>query len=144
MAEGQEKISWYKNNIIRQIVSLAFEVSLISYLFFYLVETLSASFISRFYSLNYHMYLVIIFGVLTVILTSDKKAEGIVQPKTKVKVRDYFFILMLSLISSGIIWFKTKDLGRLSLVIAALSGLIIFFLSLLLMFDKDEDDEIDK
>ncbi|MFH1366689.1 MAG: hypothetical protein ABIH38_01725 [Patescibacteria group bacterium] len=143
MAEIQEKTPWYKKEIIRQIVSLAFEVSLVSYLFFYLVETLSASFISRFYSLNYHLILVIIFGVLTVIFTSDK-GEEIAQLKTKPKIRDYAFIIILALISAGIIWFKTKELGRLSLAIAALSGLIIFSLSLLLMFDKDEDNEIDK
>jgi len=145
MSKTQEGMAWYKKEITQQIVGLSFEVSLISYLFFYLVETLSASFVSRFYSLNYHLVFIIIFGVLTVIITSDKEEE-IVPLKTKTKVRDYIFILILSIISSGIIWYKTKELGRLSLAIAGLSGLIIFFLSLLLMFDKDksEDNNVDK
>lgn len=140
MAEGQEKISWYRKEIYGQIVSLVFEISLISYLFFYLVETLSVSFISRFYSLNYHLIFVIIFGVLTVIITFDKKEEKIVRPETKVRVKDYILIFILAFASSGIIWFKTKELGRLSLAIGALSGLIILFLSFLLMKDKDDKD----
>lgn len=143
MAEGIEKIYWYKREIIKNLISLAFEASLVSYLFFYLVETLSASFVSRFYSLNYHLLFVIITGVLTVILPLDKEVE-IVEPKRKVKVRDYIFMSILALTAAAIIWYKTKELGRLSLAIAALSGLIIFFLSLLLIFDKDEDNEIDK
>lgn len=146
MPKIQEGIIWYKKEIVRQIASSAFEVALISYLFFYLVETLAASFVSRFYSFNYHLFFVIIFGVLSVILMSDKKGEEIVRSKTRVRIRDYLFIITLGLISAGIIWYKTKELGRLSLAIAALSGLIIFFLSLLLMFDKDksEDNETDK
>ena len=141
MAEAQEKISWYKKEIIRQIVGLAFEVSLISYLFFYLVDTLSVSFVSRFYSLNYHLVSVIILGILTVVWPAAK--ENLPEEETKVKIKDYVFIFLLAVVAGLIIWYKTKDLGRLSLIIAALSGLIIFFLSLLLMFDKDEDNETD-
>jgi hypothetical protein len=37
-----------------------------------------------------------------------------------------------------IIWYKTQDIGRLSYLIAALSGILIILLSILVMEDDEE------
>jgi len=138
MAEEQEKIPWYKKEIFRQIIGLAFEVALISYLFFYLMETISASLVSRFYSLNYHLVLVIILGILNVTLPTTK--VGLPEKKVKVKIKDYVFIFLLAAVAGLIIWYKTKELGRLSYAVATLSGIIIVFISVMVLIEKDELD----
>jgi hypothetical protein len=45
---------------------------------------------------------------------------------------------LLAIISAGIIYFRIRAIGRLSLVIAAVSGLIIFLLAVMLYKEPDE------
>lgn len=77
-------------------------------------------------------------GVLAAIFPLPKNVGE--KKLRKITVKDFIFIAILSLIASALIWYQTKSIGQIALVIAILSGLVVFFMSLIVLLD-DQDDQ---
>ena len=59
-----------------------------------------------------------------------------------IKKKDYIFILILGILGTAIIKYKTDTLGLLSWVISIIAGILIILISILVL--EDEDDEKSK
>lgn len=129
--------------ITKELITEIFKISLLSYLLFYLIEDFFPGFVSGFFSMNILLGIVVGSGVFTVVSqepasakasAGEGRAEG-----NKIRARDIVFIVILSIIAGGLIYLKTKDLGRLGLVISIISGIIILLMSILLLIEDDYD-----
>jgi len=130
----KEKLIYFSTEIISEI----FKISLISYLFFYLIESFKTDFISDYFNLSILLITAILSGIFTVLFKkeTDEKEE-----KQIIRLKDYIFIIILGLIAAGIIYYKIKGLGWLSYIISAISGVIVILLSILLLNETNEDDQ---
>lgn len=129
---------FYCPPVVKELISFVFEVSLVSYLLFYLIESLAPQFITQFFNLNILLGATMLSGVLAAIFPLPKKVGD--EKLRKITVKDFIFIAILSLIASALIWYQTKSIGQIALVIAILSGIVVFFMSLIVMFG-DQDDQ---
>jgi hypothetical protein len=111
-----------------------FQYSLITYLILLLAETLKEGFVSFFFNLNILLVVVLVSGVVMV-LTHNEHLEP---EKThhKIKTSDIEYTLVLATGGALLVYYKTKELGTIALVIAGLTAIIIVLLSLLLMTEQ--------
>lgn len=129
--------------IAKELIVEIFKISLLSYLLFYLIEDFFPGFVSSFFSMNILLGIVVGSGVFTVVSQEPASAkatagEGRVEGN-KIRVRDIVFIVILSIVAGGLIYLKTKDLGKLGLAISIISGIIILLMSVLLLIEDDEN-----
>ncbi|MEK7631990.1 MAG: hypothetical protein AAB445_03980 [Patescibacteria group bacterium] len=120
---------------VRELLSFAFQVSLVSFLGFYLMESLRPGVVANFFNINIFLWSAIVIGVLSTVwpmVVPEAKVEG------KPTWKDYVWMVLLALGTVAVVWYKTSSIGWLVKVIAPLSGLIVLGLSLLVYFDKDE------
>ena len=80
-------------------------------------------------------------GVLAVLFEPEKPLEK-EQPGELIK-KDYVFIAITGIAGAVIVWYKIKDIGWVSYLIGAMSGVLIITLSILMMEESGEDDAID-
>ena len=119
----------------RDLLSFAFQVSLVTYLGYYLLETLAPGFVSLAYNLNDLLWLTIGLGVLTALWPALAKQS--LKPE-RLTWKTWIFIIILTIAATGIVWYQTKSIGSLRNVIAPLTGLIVAGLAILLYFEDDE------
>src|SRR3989338_4064766 len=125
----------------KELVSEIFKISLLSYLVFYLIEDFFPGFVSGFFNMNILLGIVVGSGVFTVISHKEESKEGEgKEVKNKIRARDIVFIVILSIIAGGLIYLKTKDLGKLGLAISIISGIIILLMSILLLTEEEPFD----
>lgn len=123
----------------REILSFAFQVALVTYLGFYLIESLKPGFVTAFYKLDTFLWVAIVTGVLSSVwpaIVPDAKKK-ITRPTWK----DFVWMGLLALGTVAVVWYKTSSIGWLVKIIAPLSGLIVLGLSLLVYYDRDDDQE---
>jgi purine-cytosine permease-like protein len=119
----------------REITTEVFQVSLITYLLFYLIDNFKIGFISDYFNLNALLWIALASGTLSIWFKSD-----VIEEKTEskaVKIRNYIFIIALSLISVGLIYYKIKSIGKFSYFVSPLCGLLILLLSILFLHDSE-------
>ena len=121
------------------LVAWGFQYALISYLFFYLVETISSGFITRSYNLNYHVGFVVIISIIYLLVFSKEKDED-EETSEKIKIRDYIFIIVLSFIAAIVIYYRLKDIGQVSYLISVFSGLLLILTSILLLRKEKKNE----
>lgn len=124
---------------IRTLLSFVFQVSLINFLGYYLIESIHSGFVTSFYNLDTFLWFAIVTGFLSVlwpVVVPDEKKE-FVKPSWK----DFVWMAILALGVVAIVWYKTSSLGWLAKVIAPLSGLVVFGLFLLVYYDRGNDSE---
>lgn len=130
------RVAWpFSGTDIRELLSFAFQIALVSFLGFYLVESLRPGFVANFFNINIFLWAAIITGVLSTVwpmVVSEAKTDK------KPTWKDYVWMILLALGTVAVVWYKTSSIGWLVKVIAPLSGLIVLGLSLLVYFDKDE------
>ncbi|MDZ7798461.1 MAG: hypothetical protein U5L76_02470 [Patescibacteria group bacterium] len=125
-----------KRLFIKKLIYVAFVNSLIFYLLYYLIELLSDGFVTKFYNLNYHLLLVIVFGILAIGFNDSNKKiieDNEIKKTRKSIILEYISVIIITLISVLVIYYKTRDLGNLSFLISALLGLLIILVSYLIM-----------
>ena len=73
------------------------------------------------------------------VLTHNEKLDEVLKPKEphKLKTSDVEFIIVLAAGGALLVWYKTQDLGVLSIIISVLTAAIIVLLSLLVLTDKE-------
>jgi uncharacterized membrane protein len=126
-------------NETREILSFAFQVALVTYLGFYLMESLKPGFVTFFYNLDTFLWIAIITGLLSSIwpaIVKDAKKE-----QSKPTWKDFVWMGLLAIGTVAVVWYKTSSVGWLVKVIAPLSGLIVLGLSLLVYYDRDDEPE---
>ena len=149
MGENKSKIMTFQTfqliwKIAKELIADIFKISLLSYLVFYLIEDFFPGFVSGFFSMNILLGIVVGSGVFTVISQKPVSAkasagEGRIEGN-EIKGRDIVFIVILSIIAGGLIYIKTKDLGKLGLAVSIISGIIILLMSILLLTEEEPFD----
>ena len=116
---------------LKHIITNTFQYLLIIYLLFLLIDQYKPI---KFINLNYFLILVIILGVLTVLVYKPEKIK-----KQKPTKKDYYFIFILGIIGTILIYLKIKELGWLAYLISIMGGILIIVLSHLFLKEKNEE-----
>ena len=121
----------------RDLLSFAFQVSLVTYLVYYLIENLQTGFISITFNMNTLLWWVIALGVgatLWPVLTQEKHKT----PRWSLAVG--LQMGGLAILSALVIGLKTYHaVGKLSILLGICTGLIVIGISYLLYFDQDDE-----
>jgi uncharacterized membrane protein len=134
------------------ISSELFQISLVTYLALLLLETVISGFVTFFFNLNWLLIVVVISGILMVATTYNKrrnllteigwhnisqflKHKKVKEPKTLSKFQLYYAFL-LSVGGGLLVYYKTGDLAQVSIIISAVTMVIIFILSILLLSES--------
>lgn len=125
-----------RNIHIHVLIKEFFQFALVAYLLLFLTETLKAGFVSYFFNLNILLGIVLGSGILMV-LTSDDGVEHHVPSKRNISV-DIQNSILLAVAGGLLIFFKMQELGKISLVIAILSMILIAFVSFLSLTDSQQ------
>lgn len=124
---------------LRELNYQIFEIFLLSYLIFYLLDDLLLNIVSNYFNLNIILIIVVASGIVSFL-------PGFKRPQKEIKNmptwKDYIFIFILGLASCAIIFFKLGDLQSwLRLTISIISGIIIILISILLINENNEQEE---
>jgi len=125
----------YKPDRMQQLISInkaLFEQLLVSYLLLLLIEEIWPKSVTPYLNMNILLILVIITGAIAVL--TQKEEEKIISKPTR---KDYLLIGILGLAGAGIIFYKTKEIGWLSYIISAISGILIILLSCLVINEEE-------
>lgn len=122
-------------------ITTIFQIVLTAYLLMLLVQEFYLS-DKEWLDMNYFLITVIFFGAVSVLINNDKRENTICEPVELTK-KDYIFIAIAGIAGAVIVWYKIKDIGWVSYLIGAMSGVLIITLSILMMEESGEDDAID-
>ena len=117
------------------LVNYTFQILLVTYLVLLLIEQIWTGIVSVYLNLNYLLIIVIIVGIL------DVFSEHLPIKDKKTSIKDYVFISILGILGFIIIKYKTAELGWLSWIISIIAGILIILLSILVLEDKEDDNE---
>jgi len=121
----------------RRIIDSIFQVALVTYLSFFLMESLEAGFVSLYYRLDTFLWVAVITGAM-----ASLWSVSVVDARSKETLnwKDFAWMMVLALSTMAVVWYKTSSIGWLVAVIAPLSGMIVLGLSLLVYYDRDEPE----
>lgn len=121
---------------ILEAIREIFPYALLIYLIFFLLEVLFPGFISNNnFDLNYLLVAVIILGFFSVFAPPIEKIE---EPPQK---SDRNLIVILTILSFLVLFFRTRDMGMSGLVISLVGSLIVTGMSVILIYFPDEDEK---
>ncbi len=121
-----------------------FQISILSYLIFYLIETFLTGFVSDRLKLNVVLWVVLASGALTVVL-QDRVPVPLEERRNQAsRRRDWLFVAGTGLAAAGLLYLKLKDLGWLGLAVAFISGAIVVLVSRHFFSDFDVQKEDNK
>jgi prepilin signal peptidase PulO-like enzyme (type II secretory pathway) len=124
-----------------EIISTIFRVALVSYLFFYLVESLKTGFVSDYISLNLMLVITLVSGALAA-LSKDGKDDQEEREKTEMPdLKQYIYIIFLGILVSVVVYERIKQVGWLSYVVSGVSSVIMVVISIL-FWRRDNNSEI--
>jgi len=125
-----------ENRLVRDVLEInqdLFVNFLIAYLILLLIETVWEGSVSSRIRLNYLLLLVIITGVLSSLTREDAKETS----EERATKTDYVFVGVMGIAGGVIVWYKTQNIGVLSYVISAISGILIILLSILIIEEEE-------
>ncbi len=114
-------------------------MSLLAYLLLLLIEYIIPGSVVHFFSMTAVLVIVLVSGVGAALFPEPRQEHS--PNRQHPRKRDYVFIATLALTGAVLIYTKTKSIGHIAIGIAVLSGMIIALLSLLLLFDNEEEDD---
>ncbi|MFH0829326.1 MAG: hypothetical protein V1907_04080 [Candidatus Kerfeldbacteria bacterium] len=119
-----------------------FVASLVTYLVFFLIDSLIGSFVSQQFDMNILLWVVIVSGTLSVFLNPHPAPSVPDEGKRKLTVPMILFIGTLGIITVGIVFLKTRSLGRLGYLVAGISGILVILLSFVLLFEDEGNNNV--
>ncbi len=131
-----------RNEFLQDTITSTFQILLFIFLLTLLVHEFKPLYVEHYISLNNFLVIVIVMGVLAVLFEPEKPPER-EQPEELTK-KDYIFIAIAGITGAFIVWYKIKDIGWVSYLIGAMSGILIITLSILMIEESGEEgDDID-
>ena len=127
-ASQRKKLNRAKN-FLSKLLNYAFQILLIAFLLFLLIDEFYENIVIL--NLNYFMIIVIVLGVLSILFPYEEKKK-----KTKQKSNKYL-VYGLAIIGAVLVFFKTKDIGFLSYIIALVSFVLIVLLGYIVYEEED-------
>jgi len=121
---------------VEGLVQEVFTISLILYLALFLIDLIWENTISGHLNLHYLLGIVILLGLIGIWRCTGQHKENCYDRKKHV-VPIVFFAVM----GACIIWYKIRDIGWFSLIVAIVSGILIGLTSLLLLRESDEGSD---
>jgi hypothetical protein len=113
-----------------------FQISLVTYLILLILETIRTGIITHFININYIIPVIILSGIM---MTLWDKEEYHLQKKKRLGELDIYYIAALSLGAGLLVWYKTSDLGWISIAISICTTLITILLALLIFLEDNSD-----
>jgi drug/metabolite transporter (DMT)-like permease len=115
-------IPWpFSSTETRAVLLFAFQTALVTYLGLYLIETLQAGFVSRYFEIETFLWITVVAGLLHAVWpyvvpeSETSQAVGWMM---------YVWIAILALGMATVIWYKMQSLGGLAAIASSLTGLI--------------------
>ena len=130
-----------RNEFLQDTITSSFQILLFIFLLTLLIHEFKPLYVEHYISLNNFLVIVIVMGVLAVLFEPEKPLEK-EQPGELIK-KDYVFIAITGIAGAVIVWYKIKDIGWVSYLIGAMSGILIITLSILMFEESGEDDTVD-
>jgi hypothetical protein len=104
------------------------------YLILMVIDSIKVGFVSDYFDPKFLLIVILITLIIKIIFGDS--ANDILIKKNKI---NRLYILFLSVISGSYCYFKTKELGLISIFLTILAIIVIWFSSYLSAFDKDTD-----
>ena len=124
--ENHKMIVWkVKIHIIAQEI---FQYSLITYLILQIAEIINQGFVSNFFNINILLILILVCGIIMVITNDENNISS--QPQ-KITSTDIQNIVLMSFGGAFLVYVKTQNLGKISILISFITAIIIFLISIL-------------
>jgi hypothetical protein len=117
-----------------EIAQQVFVVLLVTYLLLLLAETIWAESASGVLNLNHLLIAVIAVGIPAVLTAPGKQARRARQP---IGFKDIVMVACAATAGLCIVWYKTRDIGWPSYLMAIISCALIIILSLLILKEDD-------
>ena len=124
-------------NRLQQLISInkaLFEQLLVSYLLLLLIEEIWPKSVTPYLNMNMNILLILVIITGAVAVLTQKEEQKIISEPTR---KDYLLIGILGIAGAGIIFYKTKEIGWLSYIISAISGILIILLSCLVINEEE-------
>lgn len=137
------------NERIRKLIEFnheLFTTLLVTYLVLLLIEMIWPASVTAYLNLNYLLGIVIATGVATAIFNEEPNEEP--KPKLEFSIengnitlsKDLIFIAIFSIGGTGIIYYKTREIGKISIAISILGGFLIAMTSILILVEDEEEE----
>lgn len=117
-----------------------FIIILVLYLALFLLENIFTGFVSNNFDLNLILVPLFILGILTAIFPQPESTPKVTKPT----ILDYLVVGGFTILTFIIVWYKLTDLGKISIFIAAGSSLIVFLVSILMLFFPEDETKLIK
>lgn len=121
----EERIIGFVKELNHQI----FEVSVLSYLLFFILDSLFKKIVSNYFSLNLVLIIAIITGIISQLPGMKVERE---EASDELKRKDYLFIFLLGSIGCAFIFFKLEAELWIRLAGGVFCGILVILLSIIL------------
>jgi hypothetical protein len=111
-----------------------FQYSLITYLILLFAETIKEGFVSFFFDPNI-LLVVVLFSGVVMVLTHHEQLERLNKPH-RITGSDIQNVILFSVGGAMLVYYKTQNIGTISIAIAVLTAVIIVALSVLILIDE--------
>ena len=130
-----------------------FQVSLVAYLILLLLESISPGFVSDFFNLSFLLWAVILSGIVMVLPFSEKKWKSEVsmlefllhsafaswdKGAAKKSRFEWMFVFVVRYTCGLLVYYKTSELGAVSIILSFVTGIIIWLLSNVILDEEGE------
>lgn len=126
---------YFVGAIIREI----FKVALVTYLFFYLLETMRPGVISNYFDLDILFLTAIISGVLSICPWPVAAPE---KPARLAHFYDYVLVMVLAGIAGSIVYFQFKSTGGMVGVLALLTSIAVAGATIFLLKNNNKKNGV--
>lgn len=112
-----------------------FSYTLLAYLVLFLLENVFPGFVSNTFDPNLLLIPVVILGIASAFAPEKKKKN---EPPT---LKDLITVVIMTVLSGVIIYYKTKELGATALVISIVGALLVLLVATALLFAPEEKEK---
>ncbi|MEI8232923.1 MAG: hypothetical protein WCG44_04235 [bacterium] len=124
--------------LARKLLHILFSFSLVLYLVLFLIENIFPGFVSHIFSLNYLLYPVLLFGIISSLYPLTEQEQKTMSPVAdKFKASDAYLAILLSILGGILIYYKIELEAPLRMIISVLAGLLILLTSLMIVIPED-------